>query len=152
MNSQLQWSLEIKKKEWKQTLIMKNAKQNKITKIMKETEKVSMNITNHQEQIILSEMKMSEHKIMLEIDWLQQHNLRIDWKHKRVIMKKCECKIRQTQTESWTEMRKTVSEQYWKYKKLFMKSSENQILSEHKSWDHEISLKEEIASEKLLIY
>ena len=33
-----------------------------------------------------------------------------------------------------------------------MKSSENQALSEHKSWDHEISLKKEIMSEKLSIY
>ena len=33
-----------------------------------------------------------------------------------------------------------------------MKSLENQALSEHKSWNHEISLKEEITSEKLLIY
>ena len=33
-----------------------------------------------------------------------------------------------------------------------MKSSENQALSEHKSWNHEISLKEETMSEKLLIY
>jgi len=33
-----------------------------------------------------------------------------------------------------------------------MKSSEDQALSEHKLWDHEISLKEETASEKLSIY
>ena len=33
-----------------------------------------------------------------------------------------------------------------------MKSSENQALSEHKSWDHEISLKKEATSEKLSIY
>ena len=33
-----------------------------------------------------------------------------------------------------------------------MKSSENQALSEHKSWDHEILLKEETTSEKLSIY
>ena len=36
--------------------------------------------------------------------------------------------------------------------KLFMKSSENQALSKHKSWDHEISLKKETTSEKLSIY
>ena len=33
-----------------------------------------------------------------------------------------------------------------------MKSSENQILSEHKSWNHEILLIEKVISEKLLIY
>ena len=33
-----------------------------------------------------------------------------------------------------------------------MKLSENQTLSEHKSWDHEISFKEETMSEKLSIY
>ena len=33
-----------------------------------------------------------------------------------------------------------------------MKSSENQALSEYKSWNHKISFKEEIMSEKLSIY
>ena len=33
-----------------------------------------------------------------------------------------------------------------------MKSSENQALSKHKSWDYEILLKKETTSEKLLIY
>ena len=33
-----------------------------------------------------------------------------------------------------------------------MKSSENQALSEHKSWDYKISLIKKITSEKLLIY
>ncbi len=33
-----------------------------------------------------------------------------------------------------------------------MKSSENWVLSEHKSWDHKISLIKETVSEKLLIY
>ena len=33
-----------------------------------------------------------------------------------------------------------------------MKLSENQALSEHKSWDHKISLKKETTSEKLSIY
>ena len=61
---------------------------------------------------MFSEMKMSEHKIMLEMNWLQQHNLRIDWKQKRVIMKNCEYKIRQIQTESWTEIKKQILQQY----------------------------------------
>ena len=43
-------------------------------------------------------------------------------------------------------------QQYWKYERLFMKSSENQALSEYKSWDHEISFKKKTTSEKLLIY
>ena len=47
---------------------MKNAKQNKITRIIKKTEKTSMNIANYQKQIVFSKMKMSEHKIMLEIN------------------------------------------------------------------------------------
>ena len=67
-------------------------------------------------------------------------------------MKNCECKIRQTQTESWTEVKKQILQQYWEYEKLFMKLSENQALLEHKSWDHEISLKKEVMSEKLSIY
>ena len=33
-----------------------------------------------------------------------------------------------------------------------MKLSKNQALSEHKSWNHEISLKKETMSEKLSIY
>ena len=70
MNLQLWWSLEIKKKEWKQLLIMRDAKQNKITKITKEMKKMNMNIVNYQKQIIFNEMKMSEHKIMLKINWL----------------------------------------------------------------------------------
>ena len=49
MNSQLQQNLEIKEKEQKQSLIMKDAKQNKIAKIMKKTEKTNMNIAHHQE-------------------------------------------------------------------------------------------------------
>ena len=50
------------------------------------------------------------------------------------------------------KIKKQISQQYWKYEKLFMKLLKNQILSEHKSWNHEISFKEEITSEKLLIY
>ena len=68
MNSQLQQSLEIKEKEQKQSLIMKNAKQNEITKITKKTKKTNMNIINHQKQIMFSKMKMSKHKIMLEMN------------------------------------------------------------------------------------
>ena len=67
-------------------------------------------------------------------------------------MKNCECKIRQIQTESWIEIKKQISQQYWKYKKLFMKLSENQALSEYKLWNHKISLKKKATSEKLLIY
>ena len=47
---------------------MKDTKQNKIAKIMKETEKINMNIINHQEQIMFSEMKMLKHKIMLKMN------------------------------------------------------------------------------------
>ena len=50
------------------------------------------------------------------------------------------------------KVRKQISQQYWEYEKLFMKSSESQALSEHKSWNHEISLKKKTASEKLSIY
>ena len=50
------------------------------------------------------------------------------------------------------KVKKQILQQYWKYEKLFMKSSKNQALSEHKSWNHEISFKKEIMSEKLLIY
>ena len=108
MNSQLQQSLEIKKKEWKQLLIMKNAKWNEITKIIKEIEETNMNVVNHQKQIMFSKMKMSEHKIMLEMNWLWWHNSRIDWKQKKVMMKNCKCKIRQTQTESWMKIKKQI--------------------------------------------
>ena len=101
---------------------------------------------------MFSEMKMLKHKIMLEMNWLQQHNSRIDWKWKKVMMKNCECKVRQTQTKSWTEIKKQILQQYWEYEKLFMKLSENQALSEHKSWNHKISLKKKVTSEKLSIY
>ena len=67
-------------------------------------------------------------------------------------MKNCKCKIKQTQTKSWTEIKKQISQQYWKYEKLFTKSSENQALSEYKSWNHKILFKKETASEKLSIY
>ena len=68
MNSQLQQSLEIKEKKQKQLLIIRDTKQNKIAKITKKTEKINMNIINHQKQIVFSKMKMSEHKIMLEMN------------------------------------------------------------------------------------
>ena len=54
--------------------------------------------------------------------------------------------------KSWIEVKEKIPEKYWEYERLFTESSENQALSEHKSWDHEISLKEEATSEKLLIY
>ena len=94
MNSQLQWTLEIKEKKWEQSLIVKNTKWNEIAKITKKIKKISMNIADHWEQIMFSEMKMSKYKIMLEMNWLWWHNLKIDWKQKRVIMKNCKCKIR----------------------------------------------------------
>ena len=50
------------------------------------------------------------------------------------------------------KIKKQISQQYWKYEKLFMKSSENQMLSEYKSWDHKISFRKEVTSEKLSIY
>ena len=67
-------------------------------------------------------------------------------------MKNYECKIKQIQTKSWTEIKKEILQQYWEYEKLSMKLSKNQALSEHKSWDYEISFKDETMSEKLLIY
>ena len=152
MNPQLHRDLEIKNRKRKQILIVWDVKQNEITQITKQTEKVNMRITSHKEEIVFSKMKMSEHKIMLEMNWLQRHNSRIDWKTKRIIMRDCKCRIRQTQTESWAEIKKQVSEQYWEYEKLFTKSSKNQALPEHKSWDHEILLKKEAVSEKLSIY
>ena len=54
--------------------------------------------------------------------------------------------------KSWMKVKKQILKWYWKNEKLFMKSSENQALSEHKSWDHEISLKKRAMSEKLSIY
>ena len=52
----------------------------------------------------------------------------------------------------WTEIKKQVSQQYWEYEKLFTESSENQALSEYKSWNHKILLKKEITLKKLSIY
>ena len=46
---------------------MRDAKQNEIARIMKETEETNMNIVNYQKQIVFSKMKMLKHKIMLEI-------------------------------------------------------------------------------------
>ena len=152
MNSQLWWNLKIKEKEWKQSLIVRDVKQNEIVRIMKKTEKTNMSIINYQEKIMFSEMKMLKHKIILKMNWLWQHNLRIDWKWKKVIIKNCECKIRQIKMKSWMKVKKQILQQYWKYKKLFMKSSENQALLEHKSWNYEISFKKKATSEKLLIY
>ena len=71
MNSQLWKSLRIKEKKQKQLLIIRNARQNKIMKITKKMKEINMNIINHQKQIMFSEMKMSEHKIMLKMNWLQ---------------------------------------------------------------------------------
>ena len=94
MNLQLWKSLRIKEKEWKQSLIMRDAKWNEIVKITKKMKETSMNITDHQEKIIFSEMKMSEHKIILKMNWLWQHNLKINWKWKKIIMRDYKCKIR----------------------------------------------------------
>ena len=47
MNSQLWKSLEIKEKEQKQSLIMRDARWNEIARITKKTEKTSMNITDY---------------------------------------------------------------------------------------------------------
>ena len=47
---------------------MRNTKQNKIIKITKKTEKINMNIVNHQKQIIFSKIKMLKHKIMLKMN------------------------------------------------------------------------------------
>ena len=91
---------------------MRDTKWNEIARITKEMKETNMSIVKHQEWIVFSEMKMSEHKIMLEMNWLQQHNSRINWKQKRVIMKNCECKIRQIQTKSWTKIKKQISQQY----------------------------------------
>ena len=106
-------------------MIVRNAKWNKIDKIMKKTEKIKMQIIKHEKKIMFNEMKMSKHKIMLEMNWLWKHNSRIDWKWKMIMMKNCECKIRQMQIKLWTEVKKQISQQYWEYKKLFTKSSEN---------------------------
>ena len=119
---------------------------------MKEIKEMKMQIIKHQKWIMFNEMKISEHKIMLEMNWLKKHNSRIDWKQKMITMKNCECKIRQIQTKSWTEIKKQILQQYWKYEKLFTKSSENQILLKYKLWDHEILLIKKTVSEKLLIY
>ena len=106
MNSQLWWSLEIKEKKQKQLLIMRNTKWNEIAKIIKKIKKTNMNIINHQKQIVFSEMKMLKHKIMLEMNWLWWHNSKINWKWKKIMMKNCECKIRQTQMKSWMKVKK----------------------------------------------
>ena len=47
MNSQLWWSLEIKKKKWKQSLIVRDAKWNEIARITKKMKEISMNIIDH---------------------------------------------------------------------------------------------------------
>ena len=68
MNSQLWRNLEIKEKEQKQLLIMRDAKWNEIIKITKKIKKISMNIADYQEQIVFSKMKMLKHKIMLKMN------------------------------------------------------------------------------------
>ena len=80
MNSQLWQNLEIKEKKQKQSLIIRNTKWNEIMKVTKKMKKTSMNIANHQKQIMFNKMKMLKHKIMLKMNWLQQYNSRIDWK------------------------------------------------------------------------
>ena len=80
MNSHLWKKLKIKETERKQSLIIRNTKQNKIDRVTKEIKETEMQIIKHQEKIVFSKMKMSEHKIMLEINWLQKHNSRINWK------------------------------------------------------------------------
>ena len=147
------------KKSWKHN--KKQLKNTKNQQIRKQDIKFIISIKKRKIQVLINNASdinyMNSHlqkelKIMLEMNWLKKHNSRIDWKQKTVMMKNCECKIRQIQIKSWTKIRETILKQYWKYKKLFMKLSENQILSEHRSWDHEISLIERIMSEKLSIY
>ena len=96
---------------------------------------------------MFSEMKMSEHKIMLEMNWLWWHNSRIDWKQKKVMMKNCECKIRQTQTESWMKVRKQILQQYWKYEKLLMKSSKTNNVQ----WDENVWTQNHIKNELIMM-
>ena len=68
MNSCLQKELKIKKTEKKQSLIVRNTKQNEINKIMKKIKKTKMQIIKHQEKIMFSKMKIFEYKIMLEMN------------------------------------------------------------------------------------
>ena len=60
----------IKEKEWKQSLIIRNTKWNEIARIMKEMKEINMNIIKHQKWIMFNKIKMSEHKIMLKMNWL----------------------------------------------------------------------------------
>ena len=59
---------------------------------------------------------------------------------------------KQNEEKEWNQVKQKISSKLWKLKKLFMKSSENQTLSEHKSWNHVIELKEEATTHKLPIY
>ena len=70
MNSYLQKKLEIKERKQEQLLIIKNVKWNKIAWIIKKTENMKMQIAKHQKKIMFNKMKMSEHKIMLKMNWL----------------------------------------------------------------------------------
>jgi len=56
------------------------------------TEVTEMNITisDHQELIQLSVTNLGNHDLFLEYDWLQKHNLTINWKDSSISLQNCQ--------------------------------------------------------------
>ena len=48
-----------------------------------------MTIGDHQELIQLSVMNLGNHDLFLEYDWLQKHNLFINWKDSSISLQNC---------------------------------------------------------------
>ena len=54
-----------------------------------EVVKINMIIGDHQELIQLSVMNLGNHNLFLGYDWLQKHNLSIDWRDSSISLKNC---------------------------------------------------------------
>jgi len=50
---------------------------------------MNMTIGDHQELIQLSVMNLGNHDLFLEYDWLQKHNLFINWKDSSISLQNC---------------------------------------------------------------
>jgi len=66
-----------------------NGTANKNSSVM-EVVKMNMTIGNHQELIQLSVMNLSKYNLFLGYNWLQKHNLSINWKNSSISLQNCQ--------------------------------------------------------------
>jgi hypothetical protein len=59
--------------------------------ITHEVIRVPLQIHQHHEEIDLDVFEMATHDIILGLPWLRKHNPQIDWKNRRLSLKRCDC-------------------------------------------------------------